>query len=265
MAHSDISAQIDRYAYTNSFAKTSPITKAFFALSTLIISVSAPNPIIPIIAFIVCTSLLLGFAKIKPHFYLDLFIYPTLFVALSCLIIALFFGEGTIIAQLTLPWFTWAIFENGLTTSIYTFFRVEGALSCLFFLVLTTSINDLCITLRRAHIPKILIEMSLLIYRYIFVFLEISTKMSTAQKLRLGHSSWLKKIRSVALLGANLFIRTLEQGERTFIAMNARGYDGNIYVLEELPKPKKLTLLYIALFDVLLITIIILTANTGVV
>ncbi len=265
MAHSDTYAQLDRYAYTNGFAKSSPITKTFFALSALIISVSSPSPFTSIIVFVVTTVLLLGFAKITPHFYLELFTYPTLFVALSCIFIALFFGYGTPIVELTLPWFTWTIFENGIAMSIATFFRVEGALSCLFFLVLTTSINDLCIILRWIHVPKVLVEMSLLIYRYIFVFLEVSVKMNTAQKLRLGHSGWMKRIRSVALIGGNLFIRTLEQGERTFIAMNARGYDGDIRVLEDLPKPKKNVLVGVVIFDFLLIVTVLLTSNIGVV
>lgn len=265
MAHSDIYAQIDRYAYNNGFAKSSPITKTFFALSALIISVSSSTPFVSIIVFAVMTLLLLGFAKITPRFYLTLFAYPTLFVAVSCLILVLFFGSGESFAEFTLPWFNWTIFREGIAMGITTFFRVEGALSCLFFLVLTTSITDLCIVLRRAHIPKILIEMALLIYRYIFVFLEVSVKMNTAQSLRLGHSGWLKRVRSIALLSGNLFIRTLEQGERTFIAMNARGYNGDIKILENLPAPQKSAIVSIILFDILLIFTILLTANFGVV
>lgn len=265
MAHSDTYAQIDRYAYNNGFAKSSPITKTFFALSALIIGVSSPTPFVSIIIFAVMTLLLLGFAKIKSRFYLHLLIYPTLFVAVSCLILALLFGRGESFIEFALPWFTWTIFKEGISMSVITFFRVEGALSCLFFLVLTTSITDLCIILRRAHIPKVLVELALLIYRYIFVFLEISVKMTTAQKLRLGHSGWLKRIRSIALLSGNLFIRTLEQGERTFVAMNARGYNGDIQVLEELPKPRKALIAGIVLFDFLLIIAVLLTMNIGVI
>jgi energy-coupling factor transporter transmembrane protein EcfT len=51
------------------------------------------------------------------------------------------------------------------------------------------------------------------------------------------------------LVAGNLFIRTLEQGERTFVAMNAKGYDGNIRVLEDLPRPKKAAIFGIVLFD----------------
>jgi cobalt/nickel transport system permease protein len=119
-------------------------------------------------------------------------------------------------------------------------------------LVLTTTMNDLFISLRKIYIPKVFIEISLLIYRYIFVFMEVSSKMSTAQKLRLGRAGWFSRIRSTSLLAGNLFIRTLEQGERTFIAMNARGYDGNIRVMEDQPKPSKAILAAILLFDIML-------------
>ena len=265
MTHSDLYAQIDRYAYTNPLAKTSPATKMLFALSALIISVSSPSPAVPIIVFATTTILLLRLAKIPAHFYLKMLAYPTLMLAASCLIIALFFGTGEALTQIAFPWFTWTIFKNGITLSITTFLRVEGGLSCLFFLVLTTSITDIFITLRRARVPKVLVEMSLLFYRYIFVFVEVAEKMNTAQKLRLGHSGWLRRIRSLALLSGNLFIRTLEQGERTFTAMNARGYDGNIRVLEDLPQPRKIALAGIIIFDAMLVFVAFFITNIWVV
>jgi cobalt/nickel transport system permease protein len=264
MAHSELYAQIDRYAYINPFAKTSPVTKMLFALSALIISVSSPSPVVPIIVFAAATILLLRLAKIPVHFYLDMLAYPTVMLALSCIIIALFFGTGEPLTQIAFPWFTWTIFKSGIALSVATFLRVEGALSCLFFLVLTTSITDIFITLRRARVPKVLVEMALLIYRYIFVFIEVAEKMNTAQKLRLGHSGWMRRIRSLALLSGNLFIRTLEQGERTLTAMNARGYDGNIRVLEDQPPAKKTALAGIIIFDIVLVLAAYLTLNVGV-
>jgi cobalt/nickel transport system permease protein len=250
--HSNLSAQIDSYAYTNSLAKTSPTTKILFATSMLILSVSSPSPVVPITVFLIAVVLIILVAQIPGRFYLDLLIYPLIFAAISCVFIALFFGNGTPLVQIAFPWFKWVIYNNGIAMAFTTFFRVLGAVSGLFFLVLTTSMNDVFISLRKIHIPKILVEISLLIYRYIFVFMEVSSKMNTAQKLRLGQTGWLNRIRSISLLAANLFIRTLEQGERTFIAMNARGYDGNIRVLEDQPKPSKASLAGILVLDIIL-------------
>jgi cobalt/nickel transport system permease protein len=273
LIHSDRYAEVDKSAYTNALAKCSPITKTFFALSVLFISVSAStfdvpgvvSFIIPLVVFIICTSLTLGVAKVKTHLYLDLFAYPTYMLILSCIFLALFFGSGTPLIEIPLPWTTWTIFKGGISTSINTFLRVESALSCLFFLVLTTSITDLCVLLRRIHIPQVMVEMSMMIYRYIFLFLEIAEKMTLAQKLRLKRSSWLNSIRSLAMLAGSLFIRTLDQGERTLVAMNARGYDGEMRILDDFPPSRKTALLGIVLFDILLVILIFRTTNIGVV
>jgi len=199
------------------------------------------------------STLLLTYAKIPVNFYWKMLIYPLATALLSCIIIALFFGYGEPITQIVTPWFTWTIFNNGVTMAAMTFLRVSGALSCLYFLVLTTSITDMLITLRKFHVPLILIEMSLLIYRYIFLLLEIASQMNTAQEMRLGDTNWINKIKSTALLAGNLFIRTLEQGERTFTAMSARGYDGEIRTLDDLPNPQPWLIIGILFFDILLI------------
>ncbi len=250
--HSNLSGQIDSYAYTNSLAQTSPTTKILFAVSMLVLCVLSPSPLVPITVFLIAVILIIAVAQIPARFYFDLLIYPIILAAISCIFIALFFGYGTPLVEITFPWFKWIIYNNGITIAVTTFFRVLGAVSAMFFLVLTTSMTDLFISLRKIHIPKVLIEISLLIYRYIFVFMEVASKMNTAQKLRLGQTGWLKRIRSASLLAANLFIRTMEQGERTFVAMNARGYDGNIRILEDQPKPSKAALVGIIIFDIML-------------
>lgn len=265
MSHFNLSAEIDRYAYTNALSKNSPTTKLFFALSFLLISVLSPSPVVPITVFLTCTILILLCAKIPWRFYLRLLWYPIVIVALTCVVIALFFGYQEPLVELNLFGLKWTIFRDGVATGFNTFFRVLGALSSQFFLVLTTPMTSILLILRKARVPKITVEMSLLIYRYIFVFIEVMETMHTAQELRLGYSGWLKKIRSIAMLGGNLFIRTLEQGERTFIAMSARGYDGNIRVLEDLPRPSYAALLGITLFAAALAIIAYLTMTIGIV
>lgn len=227
----------------------------------LIIGVTAQSPIIPFFIFLTNTILILNYAKIPVKVYWKMLLYPVATALLSCILIAFFFGYGEPLLDVTLPWFSLTVFKNGVTMAIATFSRVTGGLSCLYFLVLTTSVTDILITLRRIHVPLILIEMSLLIYRYIFLLLEIATQMNTAQELRLGHSGWKKRIRSTALLAGNLFIRTLEQGERTFTAMSARGYDGEIRTIDDLPSPKRWSIIGIVFFDLLLIVATLFTMN----
>jgi cobalt/nickel transport system permease protein len=231
----------------------------------LLISVTSPTPVVPIIIFLTSTTLILFSAKIPGRFYLKLFWYPIIIIALTCVIIALFFGYQEPLTEVNLLGLRWVIFKDGITLSLNIFFRVLGGLSTQFFLVLTTPMTSILLILRKAHIHQVLIETSLLVYRYIFVFIEVMETMHIAQELRLGYSGWLKKLRSTSLLMGNLFIRTLEQGERTFTAMNARGYDGNIRVLEDLPKPSKTALAGIILFAVALSLVSYFTMNLRIV
>jgi len=265
LSHVNLSSEIDRYAYTNALSKSSPATKLFFALSLLLISVMSPTPVVPLIIFLTSTILILCAAKIPYRFYFKLLWYPILIVAITCIIIVLFFGYQEPLTEINLLGLRWTVFKDGITLGINLFFRVAGGLSTQFFLVLTTPMTSILLILRKARIPQVLIETSSLVYRYIFVFIEVMETMHIAQELRLGYSGWIKKIRSTALLIGNLFIRTLEQGERTFTAMNARGYDGNIRVLEDLPKPSKTALAGIALFATALVITAYLTMNIGIV
>jgi cobalt/nickel transport system permease protein len=204
-------------------------------------------------------------ARIPYRFYLKLLWYPIIIIAITCVIIALFFGYQEPLTEINLLGLRWTIFKDGITLGFNTFFRVAGGLSTQFFLVLTTPMTSILLILRKALVPKVLIEMSMLIYRYIFVFIEVMETMHTAQELRLGYSGLMKRLRSISLLIANLFIRTLEQGERTFTAMNARGYDGNIRVLEDLPQPRKTALAGIIIFDVILVLVALFITNIWIV
>ena len=221
----------------------------------------SPTPIVPIIVFLTSTIMLVYFAKIPYRFYLKMLGYPMIIIAVTCMIIAFFFGYQEPLAEINLLGLRWTVFNDGVNLGFNTFFRVAGGISTQFFLILTTPMTSILLLLRKARIPQVLIEISLLIYRYIFVFIEVMETMHTAQELRLGYSSLMRRLRSTSLLIANLFIRTLEQGERTFTAMSARGYDGNIRVLEDLPKPNKTALIGIILFVALLIIAAYLTLN----
>ena len=232
-----------------------------FAISLLLISVLSPTPVVPIIVFVTNTFLVLFFAKIPSRFYLKLLLYPIIIVALTCVIIALFFGYKIPLTELNVIGFKWTVFKDGITMGVNTFFRVAGGLSTQFFLVLTTPMTSILLILRKARVPNVLVEMSLLIYRFIFVFIDVMETMHTAQELRLGYSGLIRRLRSTSMLIGSLFIRTLEQGERTFTAMNARGYDGKIRTLDDIPRPNGRSLIGIVFFDALLILVAVMTMH----
>ena len=60
---------------------------------------------------------------------------------------------------------------------------------------------------------------------------DVSHRIHTAQDARLGYSNLRVSYHSTAQLASNLFIRSFNQAEKTYTAMESRGYDGEINVI----------------------------------
>lgn len=128
-----------------------------------------------------------------------------------------------------------------------------GAVSCLYFLSFTTPVPDILEVLRRIHCPGLLIELMLLIYRFIFILLDTASAISTAQNCRLGNKDYKTSLRSFGLLGSVLMIRAVSRSNKLYDAMEARCYDGRIQVLSESRPPRKKVIAGIVLFDTALL------------
>lgn len=113
-----------------------------------------------------------------------------------------------------------------------SFGSVAGSL----FLALTTPMVDLTDQLRRWRVPALLVEVMMLVYRFIFVLLETATAMHVAQQVRLGHSSRERWLRSIGMLTSNLYLRSQRRADLLFTALSCRGYTGELRVLVD-PAP----------------------------
>ena len=83
------------------------------------------------------------------------------------------------------------------------------------------------------RVPPVLIDLSMLIYHFIFVFIGQAIAIHNAQTIRHGYTSFKRSLNSMAMLGAMLFIRAWKEAEDLIIAMDSRCYDGKL----ELPGP----------------------------
>ncbi len=106
--------------------------------------------------------------------------------------------------------------------------RVLGATSVLVLLGMVTPAHALFRALLWLRIPRGLVEIGLLMYRFIFVLLDIAADMATAQTLRLGYRGAGRSLRSVGTLAGAVLVRSLDQAARTSEAMVLRGYAGTM-------------------------------------
>lgn len=113
------------------------------------------------------------------------------------------------------------------------FLKVMGSLSCLYFISLTTPMIDVISVLAKLKVPSFLIELISLVYRFIFIVLETSEMMFISQNSRLGYRDIKTSYKSLGALASTLFIRSFKRANDLYTALEARGYNGELKVLEE--------------------------------
>lgn len=107
---------------------------------------------------------------------------------------------------------------------------IKGVFTVLasYLLIVTTPIEQICYALRLLHLPKIMVTVILLIYRYITLFLEEVEKLSQAYALRAPGQKGISWKAWGPLVG-QLLLRSMDRAEHVYESMCMRGYHGEFY------------------------------------
>ena len=103
----------------------------------------------------------------------------------------------------------------------------------------TTTVPELLRGLDRLHMPKPIVAITSFMVRYGDVITDDMRRMKVARESRGYDARWLWQVRAVATSAGALFIRSYERGERVYVAMLSRGYDGALPDLRSAPSPKR--------------------------
>lgn len=123
--------------------------------------------------------------------------------------------------------------DAGLQQAAELFLKAMGAVSAMYAMTLSTSASGLIRVLRKAHIPKLIIELMYLIYRFIFILSDTHGKLKTAAVSRLGYVDVKTACHSFGKTAGNLFLLSMKKADTYYDAMVSRGYDGELRFLEE--------------------------------
>ncbi len=134
-------------------------------------------------------------------------------------------------AALTL-WFT-----NGPDAAVVMFARIGSSVLVLIVLVSTTPFFKMLGAFRSLHMPKVMANLILFTYRFIFLFLDEMERMRTARIARgfNGGRSLLDR-RAFKTLGATIgmtFVRANARATNIYDALLSRGYSGEIRSFEK--------------------------------
>ena len=224
---------IDSYAYSNNLKRIHPGEKCLFAVSTMAVCLTSPTVITPLIVLALMAGGIVLKAGIPARIFLQLMLVPFSFLLLSVITIAFSISSNPLgfwIAQ-TMNGLTIGIRYPDLIIAVQLFLRSLGAVSCLYFLALTTPMTEIITVLHRLKVPTIITELMMLIYRFIFVLMETAITIKRAQSSRLGYVTLKISYRSLSRLFSALLGKVFVKSQELYNAMSARCYTGEIKVL----------------------------------
>ena len=100
------------------------------------------------------------------------------------------------------------------------------AVSAAYLLMVTTSMDDLCRTLRKLRVPAVLVTVIMLIYRYLSVFMEEIGRMRAAYSLRAPGQKGIHFKVWGPMVGM-LLLRSMDRSETVYGSMTLRGFQGD--------------------------------------
>jgi cobalt/nickel transport system permease protein len=138
--------------------------------------------------------------------------------------------------------------RSGIPMAAETVFRSLGAISALILLGVTTPAFSQIGLFRRLHIPRALLDLMVLSYRLLFLLDGIIGNMISAQTGRLGYRNLRSGFRSGSLAIAGLLTRAMTRAQIMERGLAARGYNGDLRVLDisRRADPKRLALIMLA-------------------
>ncbi len=148
--------------------------------------------------------------------------------------------QGTELFSLYLGTWTLTASLEGLARFTSVALKSWLAMQAAIVLASSTSFPDLLQAMRAVGIPRLLVAMFGLMWRYLFVLVDEALRLMRARAARSGQSDQRRTRRGGSLawrarvtggMAGNLFLRAFERSERIYVAMLSRGYEGEVRAL----------------------------------
>ena len=126
------------------------------------------------------------------------------------------------------------ITEQGLTTAAFLILRAGTSATLALLLVFTTPWTHVLKALRTLRVPIVFVVALGMTFRYILLLLETAHEMFESRKSRtVGRLSGGDQRRLAVSSGAVLLSKSFQMSGEVFLAMQARGFRGEVYVLDD--------------------------------
>ncbi|MGD0817921.1 MAG: cobalt ECF transporter T component CbiQ [Methanomassiliicoccales archaeon] len=220
---------MDEIAYTSPFRDWSPLGKFAIALSLLISSLLAPSIVIPFLVFIIGFCLMFYSTKMRFPRVIAIALLEGLGIFLIGAIVIALVTSGDPLFSIGLGGIELNFSRHGVDLGLLVFLRAIAGVTVMLFFATSTPIPYLANALRQLRIPKEIVELVVLVYRYSFLLLEQMDTMSNAAECRLGFRGYRNKFRTTTKIIVGVFTRSLGVAERSQVALNCRSFRGEFH------------------------------------
>ena len=226
---------MDSYAYRSQLKNQDAVQKIFFAGFMMAICFWARLLVISLLIFILMSSFTVGKGKIPLRIYIKAMMIPSGFFLMGAVSLFLDQAGARESLWLSVPLGSGyiGIVKGSSILVIRLLAQAISLVSCLYYLSFNTTTIDLLAGFRRLKVPPLIIELLGLIYRFIFIILAEVDVIFIAQRSRLGYASYVASFRSLGSLAATVFVRSYRRFDHLYTALESRGYEGRLNVLEE--------------------------------
>ena len=145
--------------------------------------------------------------------------------------------DGTPLTSLQIGTWTLTITQPGMVRFISIALKSWISVQAAIVLATTTTFPDLLVAMRAVKVPRLLVAIYGLMWRYLFVLADEALRLNRARAARSGHpgspgaktgGSIAWRARVTGGMAGSLFLRAIERSDRIYMAMISRGYDGEV-------------------------------------
>ncbi|GAB4366218.1 MAG: energy-coupling factor transporter transmembrane protein EcfT [Calditrichia bacterium] len=236
---------LDHHRAGNSLIhRADPRLKFLIILFYIFMVVSIPYPLkrffLPV-ALLPLTCALLSGVSLGHYLSKLLRLYPMVFFI--SFLLPFFPSESGIMGRFGFL----TVYQTGLQNFILINVKSVLIIFMSIVMMVTTDFSLMLKGLEKLRLPSLMIMVLSFMYRFIFLLIDEAERMQMAYASRYIRLPFFTRLRILAQQIGVLFIRTFERGERVYQAMDARGFSGKIYTLNQI-RWKRLDTILLSVF-----------------
>lgn len=241
---------IDSFAYNSKIRSWNAGFKVLLAMASLILCIAFNNIYVSIAVILMMGYLTVVIGGLEFDHYLSMMTIPIVFMIVGAITIAIGYSFKPIgqynLNVFNLFYIYWS--DKSLMQTAVLILKALGSVSALYMMTLSTPLTELVSVLRKIHMPKLIVELMNMIYRYIFIMLETYGRLRNSAESRLGYCDFKTACYSFGNIASNLFVVSLKKANAYYNALEARCYDGELLFLEDVKPVKTWQIAFAAAF-----------------